>query len=135
MALLYYNRLITLSGAITIDLATIFYEQSKQAFEKFIMEDSLSRIKLRVSMVFRSVKMQTILPSNQFLDACDTCVRLSIALDDKIVASEDRELLPEAQRTHASVARTQRVALKEALHVVSVSLLIPPHRLRVNTCL
>ena len=50
-------------------------------------------------------------------DARDTCVRLSIAVADPNLTEQDREILLEAQRTHAADARTQRVALKAVVKV------------------
>ena len=50
-------------------------------------------------------------------DACDTCVRLSIAVADPNLTDEDIEMLLEAQRTHATSVRTHRVALKTAIKV------------------
>ena len=48
-------------------------------------------------------------------DCCDTCIRLSIAVQDVNLGEEERRLIEDAQRIHADDARTQRVALKEAI--------------------
>lgn len=48
-------------------------------------------------------------------DCCDTCLRLSIAAQDANIGEEERGMIEEAQRLHANDARTQRVALKEAI--------------------
>lgn len=48
-------------------------------------------------------------------DCCDTCLRLSVAAQDVNIGEDERELIREAQRLHASDARTQRIALKDAI--------------------
>ena len=48
-------------------------------------------------------------------DCCDTCLRLSVAAQDTNIGEEERGMIEEAQRLHANDARTQRVALKEAI--------------------
>lgn len=50
-------------------------------------------------------------------DTCDTCTRLSVTLSDPDLREEERVLLQEAKSTHANDARTQRIALKEAIKV------------------
>ena len=39
-------------------------------------------------------------------DCCDTCLRLSVAAQDVNIGEDERELIREAQRLHASDART-----------------------------
>lgn len=48
-------------------------------------------------------------------DCCDTCLRLSVAAQDANLGDEEKDLIAESQRVHASDARTQRIALKEAI--------------------
>ena len=48
-------------------------------------------------------------------DCCDTCLRLAIAAQDPNLGDAEKELIAESQRLHASDARTQRLALKEAI--------------------
>lgn len=50
-------------------------------------------------------------------DECDTCIRLSVALENKNLTADERMLLEKQQQMHADDARTQRVALKEAVKV------------------
>lgn len=50
-------------------------------------------------------------------DACDTCIRLSVALADPKISPDEKSMIEEAQRMHANDARTQRLALKEAIKV------------------
>ena len=52
-------------------------------------------------------------------DECDTCIRLSVALENKSLTADERTLLEEQQRMHADDARTQLVALKEAIKVIN----------------
>lgn len=52
-------------------------------------------------------------------DECDTCIRLSVALENKSLTADGRTLLEEQQQMHADDARTQRVALKEAIKVIN----------------
>ena len=62
LALLDYGRLVTLSGPITAEQATLFYKQSKRAdftlgWKKVIMDDSLELIKLRVAKSYTQMKI------------------------------------------------------------------------------
>jgi hypothetical protein len=50
-------------------------------------------------------------------DCCDTCMRLSIAAADPNIGEEEKALIEESQRIHANDARTQRLALKEAIKI------------------
>ena len=51
-------------------------------------------------------------------DICDTCIRLSVPLSDTDLSEEERILLQEAKLTHSNDARTQRLALKDAIKVI-----------------
>ena len=50
-------------------------------------------------------------------DACDTCVRLKIALKDKTLSAPEIESLKIEQRNHWNFARTQRRIMKEAVQM------------------
>ena len=50
-------------------------------------------------------------------DSCDTCIRLAVAVADPNLSLDQKEMLLEAQRTHADEAKTQRLALKSAIKV------------------
>ena len=62
LALLDYGRLVTLSGTITYEMATRFFNQSKQAdfklgWQSVIMADSLALIRLRVATSYAQMKI------------------------------------------------------------------------------
>ena len=62
LALLDYGRLVTLSGTITPEMATRFFNQSKQAYFKLgwqsvIMADSLALIRLRVATSYAQMNI------------------------------------------------------------------------------
>ena len=48
-------------------------------------------------------------------DCCDTCIRLAVAVADRNLADEERNLFILAQNQHATDARTQRLALMSAI--------------------
>lgn len=50
-------------------------------------------------------------------DCCDTCMRLTIAAADPNIGEEEKALIAESQRIHSDDARTQRLALKEAIKI------------------